>query len=99
MNMHVGDDAVPARPADFPKAGQRGLADRDDAGVQGLGINIVIENEVKNLMCAVALCLAEKVSAALSRFPESPSRQLVHARFPHLAAAENSTRREPEPAK
>ena len=31
MNMDVGDDAVTARAADFPKARQRGLADRDDA--------------------------------------------------------------------
>ena len=66
---------------------------------QRIGIDVVIKDEIENLVRAIIQCLAEQVSSALALSAERPARQLAYAGIPAFAAAENSRRREPDPAK
>lgn len=71
--VHVRDDAVAARSADFPQARKRGFTDHYNAGRQCQRIDIVVKDELKDLMHAALQRAAEKISAALARFVKCAS--------------------------
>ena len=57
MHMHVGNDAQATALADVPQLAEVAAVEPNDAGIQGMRVQIVIENEVDDprpAICAVS---------------------------------------------
>jgi hypothetical protein len=92
MDMDIGHNAQTCRAAISPQLAKPSAVDFDDAGREGIGINIVIEDEFSDLT-PLARSAQEK-SAGLS-LTMGTAAQLVDAHPPNLAGT-NQLRRLPE---
>lgn len=85
MNMDVGDDSAPGLPAMGPEVAEPTSVDHDDAGLESVRVDVIVEDE---LLDAPRLAHGAKKERAALPPSAGPPAKLCHAGVPDGGVAE-----------